>query len=180
MSLDRQIIGGVRHTEITGARGLPGTTLYMQTGAPSPQLGQDGDGYIRTDGDLQFYGPKAGGIWPAPRPMRGEPGMDAIDLGGGISASQHAHLRQLQHIAAEGPFDADAVYHVDPGLFPAHSEWRTTDNKLIYTSDVVWDGVLVGSETQKTYDQSGAVLITCVDTMTYDGLAVASITRSIS
>jgi hypothetical protein len=48
-----------------GPAGTGGSTVLNGTGAPGGSLGNDGDFYIDTAADV-LYGPKTGGIWPAP------------------------------------------------------------------------------------------------------------------
>lgn len=49
-----------------GTSGPRGNSLLSGTGAPSNSLGFDGDWYLDTLDINKIYGPKAGGVWPAP------------------------------------------------------------------------------------------------------------------
>lgn len=57
-----------------GPEGDDGTNTLNGVGVPPNSLGNDGDFYI----DLathEMYGPKAGGVWPPPFPLKGDTGM---------------------------------------------------------------------------------------------------------
>lgn len=173
----------VKISSSQGERGLPGKSVLNGSGAPSNALGSNGDFYVDITNHV-FYGPKAAGVWPAGFSLVGPPGMDAIDLGGGISRDQHAALRQLQHIAAEGPFDASAYNVVLPAgsLFPTSSTWFTQGGSKIYESVVTYNSNLtVAQEVQRIYDTDGTtVLLTATDTIEYQGLVETGRTRSIT
>ncbi|RYD96696.1 MAG: hypothetical protein EOP54_13080 [Sphingobacteriales bacterium] len=51
-------------TGANGAAGVNGKTVLSGTGLPAPGTGSDGDYYIDPTTNI-FYGPKAGGTWPA-------------------------------------------------------------------------------------------------------------------
>lgn len=50
---------------LKGDPGTDGNTILNGSGAPNNSLGNDGDYYLDTD-TYDFYGPKAGGVWPTP------------------------------------------------------------------------------------------------------------------
>lgn len=69
-------------TGATGAKGDPGVAsrILSGTNAPAPQVGRDGDYYVKTSSPLTFYGPKFNGAWPNTGvPIQGEPGAPAVN-----------------------------------------------------------------------------------------------------
>lgn len=90
---DRAFILTVAQQGPPGAPGAAGgassnTVLYGST-VPSNGLGADGNFYIRTDtGVRDVYGPKAGGVWPAPTSMLGAQGPAGADGANGAQGIQ--------------------------------------------------------------------------------------------
>ncbi len=64
---------GVSMIGADGADGENGNTILTDSGAPAVDDGEDGDIYIDTD-DWDIYGPKTGGVWPAPVSLIGPAG----------------------------------------------------------------------------------------------------------
>ena len=61
-----------------GPAGANGNTLLNGTGAPADTLGNDGDFYLDTAGNV-LYGPKSGGTWPTPgTSLVGPPGPQGL------------------------------------------------------------------------------------------------------
>jgi len=60
--------------EGTDGETLPGTTIISGTAAPLNSQGNDGDFYFKTTDPVTFYGPKAGGAWPAGVSLKGADG----------------------------------------------------------------------------------------------------------
>ncbi|WP_435613286.1 hypothetical protein [Streptomyces sp. bgisy159] len=57
---------GGEYVVVTGPAGADGSQIISGTGAPDSATGADGDYYIdTTPGAVTWYGPKAGGAWPA-------------------------------------------------------------------------------------------------------------------
>ncbi|BCM95212.1 putative tail fiber protein [Burkholderia phage FLC6] len=65
--------GAKGDTGNTGAAGTNGNTLITTSGAPAAGVGQNGD-YAYDPGTFTFYGPKAGGAWPAGAVIKGPKG----------------------------------------------------------------------------------------------------------
>ncbi len=65
--------GATGATGAAGANGVAGSKIYSGSGVPSATLGADGDYYLDATNYL-FYGPKAGGAWPAPINLKGPQG----------------------------------------------------------------------------------------------------------
>jgi hypothetical protein len=70
-----------------GDDGAPGNSVLTGSGAPDGGDGNDGDVYFDLDAPGMFYGPKAGGVWPAGVSLKGDPGdegdpgtMDTSDI----------------------------------------------------------------------------------------------------
>jgi|GEM_PF-2413751 len=73
----------VNNTEISGGGAGSGNTILNGTGNPVSAIGKDGDFYINTASNT-FFGPKAGGIWPAGISMTGNtPGTTYTVTSGG-------------------------------------------------------------------------------------------------
>lgn len=53
-----------------GSDGVPGNTIHTVRGTPEGWLGRDGDFAINT-ALWEIYGPRAGGVWGTPTPLRG-------------------------------------------------------------------------------------------------------------
>lgn len=62
-----QLFGGTNTVVVSspGPQGARGTTFLFGNGAPTDDLGLNGDFYIDFDDYAAVYGPKASGVWPA-------------------------------------------------------------------------------------------------------------------
>lgn len=115
-----------------------------------------------------------------------EEGVEKGLTGSGISEAQHKVLRQLIHFIEDGPaegFASGAYKETAPaGPFPTSEIWWESSSKLkkIVSLDTTWTGVKITQEVWKVYDESGSVLVTITDTITYTGIFEASRTRVIS
>ena len=72
-----------------GTAGVPGNTIHTVRGAPEGWLGRDGDFAINT-ALWEIYGPRAGGVWGSPTPLRGNRrngAPDSVDLFGSNSSA---------------------------------------------------------------------------------------------
>ena len=69
---------------LVAADGGTGSGLLVGTGPPGSDIGSDGDYYLDSSTHI-LYGPKAGGVWPAP-------GSDLDGLPGGVSRWNTANL----------------------------------------------------------------------------------------
>jgi YD repeat-containing protein len=69
-----------------GKPGVDGNTIYSGTKLPSPELGRDGDFYIRTE-PLELCGPKSKSSWPKPirLSVEDESKLSELTVGGNIS-----------------------------------------------------------------------------------------------
>lgn len=107
--------------------------------------------------------------------------------GTGISATDHASLRQLIHLANGGPFEefvSGAFREVAGGVFPTSIVWYESVAK----TDKIVEKTIVRNANQtpatiewKSYDEDGStVLATVTDTITYSGVTETSRTRSVA
>jgi hypothetical protein len=63
-----------------GSAGQDGKSVLNGAGPPADSTGNDGDFYVDTTNNL-FYGPKAGGVWPAnPVSLVGPPGDNGVSV----------------------------------------------------------------------------------------------------
>jgi len=121
--------------------------------------------------------------------MRDSVGVfDPRNAGSGISATQHAALRQLIHFIEDGgpaeTFASGAFYEMLPvGPFPTSYIWWESAAllKKIVEETVVYNGnKTIATDQWKIYDTDGVTVLTTVtDTMTYTGVFEASRTRTI-
>ncbi len=103
-----------------------------------------------------------------------------------FSPAQHEKLRQLIHFIDEGPghgFLTGAFKQVVGGLFYTNIVWwesaamlKKIVEKIVDRSDVVFPP----SVTWNMYDESGAIVQTITDTITYLNAAETSRTRTIA
>lgn len=114
-----------------------------------------------------------------------------IALGAGVSgitASQHAALRTLNHWAAEGPFESYSGAYLETlpaaALFPTDWIWWVSNAKAAKLMDetVTYNSNLtVATQRRRVYDADGStVSLTVTDTMTYSGVFELTRTRVIS
>lgn len=109
--------------------------------------------------------------------------------GGGISSTDHKHLRQLIHLAHNGPFEGftsgaylETLPTADP--FPTSFIWYESSAKLkkIVEETVTYNAnKTIATDAWKVYDTDGStVLVTVTDTYTYSGVFETSRTRTVA
>lgn len=109
-----------------------------------------------------------------------------VDGYGIITSAQHSTLRQLIHLANNGPFEGfttNAYREITGGVLPTSIIWyeNNTKAKKIVSKDLTYNGALTQTITWKAYATDGStVLATVVDTLTYSGALETSRNRSIS
>lgn len=115
-------------------------------------------------------------------------GTDKGLTGSGLTAPQHAALRQLIHLAdTDGPREGwpSGVYQeVLGGLFPTSAIWWTSAAKItkIVEETVTYNAnKTINTDQWKAYAADGTtVLATITDTWTYSGVNPTSRTRTIA
>lgn len=106
--------------------------------------------------------------------------------GGGISEAQHNALRQLIHFIDNGPTDgfASGSYSEQTYTGARHDSeiWyvdNTKADKIVEFNALTFTGIFPLTEEWKMYDVDGStVLITLLDTITYNGAFEATRTRT--
>lgn len=109
--------------------------------------------------------------------------------GSGISATDHKALRQLIHLAHNGPFEgftSGAYLETTPAAnpFPTSFIWYESSAKLkkIVEETVTYNAnKTIATDTWKVYDTDGStVLVTVTDTITYSDVFETSRTRTVT
>ena len=109
--------------------------------------------------------------------------------GSGITAAQHKALRQLVHLAHNGPFEgfASGAYletlpSADP--FPTSFTWyedNTKTKKIVEETVTYNSNKTLATDEWKVYDTDGStVLATVTDTISYSGVFETSRTRTVT
>ena len=111
-----------------------------------------------------------------------------VQLGGGsgLTAAQHAALRQLTHFIDNGPaeeFASGAYREMTGTAFPTAIIWYNESGvgKLkIVEKLITWTDVNPTTIVWKVYDASEVLLATITDTVTYSGIFETSRVRTIA
>lgn len=112
--------------------------------------------------------------------------IDWTGSGSGITASAHNALRQLIHFIDEGPTDGFASGSYSESSFTGARLdsviWyvdNTKVDKIVEFNALTFNGIFPLTEEWKMYDTDGStVLITLLDTITYNGAFEATRTRT--
>ncbi len=109
--------------------------------------------------------------------------------GTGLTAADHKTLRQLIHLAHNGPFEgftSGAYLETTPSAdpFPTSFIWYESSAKLkkIVEETVTYNAnKTIATNVWKAYDTDGStVLVTVTDTITYSGVFETSRTRAVT
>lgn len=113
---------------------------------------------------------------------------DGAGGGGGLTAIEHARLRQLIHLADNGPMEywaSGAYKEILPAAapFPTSVTWWTDVTKTLRIVDktYTYTGIFPTTIEWRAYDVDGAtILATVTDTLTYLGPFEVSRVRATS
>jgi len=98
----------------------------------------------------------------------------------------HDVLRSLIHFIDDGPASgfATGAYKVTTysGIFPIDEVWYTSSAQLlkIVKKTTTWTGILPTTIVWRMYNESGVILATVTDTVSYSGLFEANRSRTIA
>ena len=103
----------------------PGAELTSGPGAPANTVGRDGDFYIDTTNGV-LYGPKTGGVWPAP-------GIALGGVQGAASAYNTAPATVLAPTLAGAPVTFDTAGPADGSVTRTNTTTFTVSNTGLYS-----------------------------------------------
>jgi len=104
-----------------------------------------------------------------------------------FSSASHAGMRQMIHLAADGPYESfgpTAVCDTGPPPFPTASIWYTDPTrtaKIIETFVTYNPNKTIATVLNHVYDEDGLTIISSsLDSITYSGVFETTRTRTIS
>jgi hypothetical protein len=111
---------------------------------------------------------------------------DLVAGTGGLTADQHKALHQLIHFIGDGPadgFTSGAFREMTwSGINPTDVIWYTDSGKTqkIVERNLTWTGINLTTDAWKMYNDSGTLIVTVSDSITYSGILEDDRTRTIT